>query len=151
MKIQEIFTEYIELKEYLAEKKVIFAEITLYNNYIKPVYGKEEISTLNLIDYQNFANKLLSPNAENDTMSRDRIEQIFDILMAIYRYALKANYYHGDNLPQHIELDFTLNKKALETWKEDLQAIALTLDLTHALLDFSDDLNRFKERLKKVA
>lgn len=142
MKIQEIFTEYIELKAYLVDHKIVFLNTTLYNNYIKPIYGNKEISTLNLIDYQNFANNLLSGTYKYQQMSRDRIEQIMDVLIDIYRFAIKSNYYQGDNLPQLIELKFDSNRD--QVWKRDMQDLTLAIELGESFVSLFKNMKKMQ-------
>ena len=129
MKIQEIFNEYIELLPYMVRRKDVFVTTTLYNSYIKTVFGEKEVSILLLTDYQDFANDLLLPNEHNDYLSRDRIEQIIDTLVSISRYAIKSNYGINENLPQQIELEFnnSVNKKydeSLLNIKEDVSFLS---------------------------
>ena len=106
MKIQEIFNEYIELLPYMARQKDVFVTTTLYNSYIKTVFGKKEVSILLLTDYQTFANNLLSKKSHDGSMSRDRIEQIMEILISIIRFAVKSNYGIEQNYPLQVHLDF---------------------------------------------
>ena len=105
MKIQEIFTEYIELKSYISCFKDVVLDTTLYNTYIKPTFGNKEVSTLVLQDYQKFANTLLSSKFDDSDFSFHFLEKIISVLVDIYRFAIKVGYYQGDNLPLLIELN----------------------------------------------
>lgn len=145
MKIQEIFTEYIELKAYLSDHKAIFLNTTLYNSYIKPVYGDSEISTLVILDYQNFANSLLSSSPKHDQISRDRIEQIFDVLIDIYRFAIKSDYYRGQNLPAMFDLNFEDNEDVI--WKNDLSDITLAIDIGESFVSLMKNMQKMQNQL----
>ena len=121
MKFQEIFNEYVELLPYMVNHKNVFLTTTLYNSYIKPIFADKEVSILLIADYQNFTNDLLLPNHNNEYMSRDRIEQIIDVLINISRFAIKSNYGISENFPQQIQLDFNSTKSI--KFEEDLENI----------------------------
>lgn len=104
MKIHEIFTEYIELKSYTNSFTDVVHYTTLYNGYIKPTFGNKEVSTLMLQDYQKFTNTLLFSKFDDSEFSFHSLQKIINVLVDIYRFAIKAGYYHGDNLPLLINL-----------------------------------------------
>ena len=141
MKIQEIFTEYIELKAYLDDHKNVFHNTTLYNNYIKPIYGNKEISTLNLIDYQNFANNLLSGSYKSQQISKDKAEQIFTVLIDIYRFAIKSNYFDGVNLPDQI---FKSVSARDQVYKNDLNDIQLEISIGESFVSLIRNIHKLK-------
>jgi len=124
--------EYIELLPYMVEPKDVFVTKTLYNSYVKSVFGEKEISILTLIDYQDFINDLLLPNLNNDYFSLDLIKQIIEILISISRYAIRASYGISENLPLEIELDF--NEEKENYFKKDLNEIQLTIELGEGFL-----------------
>ena len=127
MKIQEIFNEYIELMPYISSSKNVFLNRTLYNTYIKQQFGNKEVSTLLLTDYQNFTNELLSKKINNEHLSRDGVEQINNVLIAIYRFAIKSKYYQGENLPLLVTFNFNNNLSA--SWSKESKEIAQILEL----------------------
>jgi hypothetical protein len=135
MKFQEIFNEYIELLPYMVEPKQVFTTTTLYNSYIKDIFGNKEVSTLLITDYQNFANDLLLPNDNDDYISRDHIEQIIDILISISRYGIKSNYGLTENLPQQINIDFNFEND--DRFEEELENIQLVMQLGEAFLNLA--------------
>ncbi len=143
MKIQEIFTEYIELKAYLDDSKVVLHNTTLYNKFIKPVYGNKEISTLNLTDYQNFANSLLSGSYKSEQISKETVNQIFKILVDIYRFAIKSNYFNGDNFPAQVKIK--LNDFKYQVWKQDLNDIQLAINFGESFISFMKNLSKIQK------
>ena len=128
MNIQEIFNEYIELMPYVTCNKEVFLNTTLYNSYIKPTFGSKEVSTLLLIDYQNFTNELLQKKSHDGHISRDRMEQIINVLISIYRFAIKSKYYQGENLPLNVVLDFNENNLS-DKWIRESNEITQILEL----------------------
>jgi len=152
MKIQEIFNEYIELLPYMTNQKNVSVTTTLYNSYIKTVFGKKEVSILLLTDYQNFANDLLLPNQDSETMSRDRIEQIIDILINLNRFAIKSKYGITENLAQQIELNFTLSREEVfegMDFEEKYYSILDNVVFFSCLISALDHLNIIKDGFKK--
>lgn len=146
MKIQEIFNEYIELLPYMVNNKDVFVTTTLYNSYIKPVFGQKEVSILLLTDYQEFANDLLLPQqSDNDFLSRFRIEQIIDILISILRYAIKSDYGITENLAIEIELDFNQEKEV--AYENDLKSLIEDIEFIDNLNTFSKQVNEVKKAL----
>lgn len=147
MKIQELYEDYIGLKQYVSSKHILFTENTLYNNYIKPTFGNKEISTLNLIDYQNFTFNLLS-----EGLTPLRIRSIVDILISLYRYSIMANYYEGENIPLQINLDSLLSDEGKnKAFQRDRQLIIKELELKESLSDLSNSIKKFQTRLQKIA
>lgn len=149
MKIQEIFTEYIELKAYMSCHKIVFQETTLYNSYISKAFGNREVQTLSLTDYQNFTNDLLSAhskeqypllNSDIDYLSHDRIGQIIDVLVSIYRYAIKSKYYIGSNLPLEIETKFDVY--ADERFQMDLVKIKNEIEFGTSLVNIYEEFKK---------
>ena len=109
MLIQTIFNEYIELKPYFyTMAKVKYTE-TLYNKYIKDVFGNKEISTLNKLAYQNFAKKLLSGIYKQTTV-QEIFFDVFLILVDIYRFAIMSEYYQGHNIPSTVFVQVSIQK-----------------------------------------
>ena len=147
MKFQEIFNEYIELLPYMIEHKNVFAIRTLYNSYIKNVFGEKEILILELTDYQNFANDLLFQKSHDGYMSRDRIEQIIDILISISRFAIKSNYGINENLPAQITLEFNESKSTFQTdFKNTTESINDNLKVLDSFLLAVVVISDFKKR-----
>ena len=146
MKIQEIFNEYIELLPYMARHKDVFVTTTLYNSYIKTVFGQKEVSILLLTDYQNFANDLLLPNEQKETISRDRIEQIIDILISISRFAIKSKYDINENLPEQIKLDFSNSHEKL--FEEHDFGSDATVELLENFIDVIKSVQTFRNKYK---
>ena len=149
MKIQEIFTEYIELKAYMSCHKIVFQETTLYNSYISNTFGNREVQTLSLTDYQNFANDLLLPHTKEknpllmsdvDYLSHDRISQIMDVLVSIYRFAIKSKYYIGSNLPLEIETKFDVYVD--ERFQMDLVKIRNEIEFGESLINIYEEFKK---------
>jgi len=146
MKIQEIFNEYIELLPYMVRRKDVFVTTTLYNSYIKTVFGEKEVSILLLTDYQNFANDLLFKKSHDGYISRDRIEQIINILISLSRFAIKSNYGINENLPQQIELQFNQSKESI--YNEDLLRISEDMDFLTNLHDVFKSITKVTSLVK---
>jgi len=149
MKIQEIFNEYIELLPYMVNNKHVFVTTTLYNSYIKTVFGQKEVSILLLTDYQEFANNLLLPiptdSFKDDYLSIDRIKSIIDILVSINRYAIKSNYGITENLATQIELDSNQEKEV--AYENDLKFLIEDIEFIDNLNTFSKQVNEVKKAL----
>ena len=89
MKLADIFKFYIESKQYIVTAQTLRTNIGFFSNHIDPLFGSRDIGTLQYIEYQKFANSLLSRGLAPKT-----VKNIFLVLSGVYRFAVKNNWYH---------------------------------------------------------
>ena len=115
MTIDNIFTQWLELKRPLITKQTYRSYFGAYDNHIFPRIGMREIKTIHYIDYQKFANDLLDAGKKPKT-----VKNIFSILVSVYEFAKKNEWYVGESFPSLIELP-KFDNKFYVTVSTDLQ------------------------------
>ena len=103
--IDNIFQQWLELKQPLITKQTYRTYLGFYNNHIYPVVGLRDIKTIHFIDYQKLANNLLNSGLKPKT-----VKNIFTVLTNIYKFAKKNEWYTGEIFPDMIELPKYDNK-----------------------------------------
>ncbi len=131
MKIDEIYNQYIVVKEPLLTKQTINSYISAYDTHILPIFGRRNINAINFIDYQNFANKLLGSGKKPKT-----VRNILMLLVGIYKFAIKNDWYSGKIYPQMVELP-KYDNRFYVTISPDLQKRYL-----QAIYNFDEDIYR---------
>ncbi len=106
MTIDDIFQQYFELKKSKWAKHTLKSNLSSYNNHIYPNIGQSDIDTLNFIDYQKLANKLLER-----PLSPKTVGNIFIIVTGIVKFAIKTDIYLGKDYVQFVELPSYDNKQ----------------------------------------
>ncbi|MDD3602346.1 MAG: tyrosine-type recombinase/integrase [Sulfurovum sp.] len=111
MKLAEIFKHYITSKEFVVTPQTLRTNIGFFSNHIDPLFGSREIGTIQYIEYQKFANLLLSRGLAPKT-----VKNIFLVLSGIYRFAIKNDWIDSSKAVDFVELPkfdnrryFTLN------------------------------------------
>ncbi len=105
MTIDTIYQDYIESKSVLLAKHTVKTYISAYDKHILPVFGYREISTLNYIDYQKFANNLLISGKKPKT-----VLNILRVISGVYQFAIKNQWYDGEIYPDMVDLPQFDNK-----------------------------------------
>ncbi|WP_309498576.1 tyrosine-type recombinase/integrase [Sulfurovum sp.] len=106
MTIDNIFQQYVELKKVKWSQHTLHSNLSSYNNHIYPIIGEKNIDTLNYIDYQKLANKLLDRGLAPKT-----VKNVFIIISGIVTFALKTDLYTGTNYVQYVEFPDFDNKR----------------------------------------
>lgn len=105
MTINQIYNDYIQTKELTLAKHTVTTYHSAYNKHIAPYFGTRDIGTINYIDYQKFADRLLRSGLQVKT-----VKNILVLISSIYTYAIKCEYYNGHNYPRLVELPQYDNK-----------------------------------------
>ena len=111
--INQIFTQWIDLKKPLITKQTYRTYLGFYNNHIAPAFGVRAINTTNYADYQKFANNLLEAGKKPKT-----VKNILDVLNGLYDLAKKNEWYKGETFPAMVELPKFDNKFYVSIPKE---------------------------------
>lgn len=123
MTIDKIHSQYVELKKLKWTSKTYTNNISIYNNHIYPHIGQRCLDTLNYIDYQKLANKLLDGG-----LSPKTVKNIFIVISGIVHFAQKMDIYDGTDYVQYVELPDYDNKQyftlSVEMQKRYIRAIS---------------------------
>ncbi len=105
MTLDEIYEYYIPTKELTLASKTVGSYKSAYHRHISPVFGARDINTLNYIDYQKFADKLLLSG-----LSPKTVKNFLKFISSIYTFAIKNDWYQGQVYPRLVELPKFDNK-----------------------------------------
>ncbi len=105
MTIDQIYLQYIPTKELTLASKTVQSYKSAYKKHIKPVFGYRDITTINFIDYQKFADNLIVSGLKPKTVSNH-----LKFLSSLYTFAIKNDYYSGTIYPREVELPRFDNK-----------------------------------------
>ena len=85
--LDQLFSEYIEMIEYIQSDQTIRTKKGYYRKHIKERFGSQDINSLKYKDFQLFVNDLLKSGLKPKT-----VKNIKDILRALYKMAIKMEY-----------------------------------------------------------
>jgi len=105
MTIDQIYLQYIPTKELTLAPKTVESYKSAYEKHIKPIFGYRDINTINFIDYQKFADRLIVSGLKPKTVSNH-----LKFLSSLYTFAIKNDYYTGTIYPREVELPKYDNK-----------------------------------------
>jgi len=132
MTIDTIYNHWLNTKVNLVTPHTAKSYISAYDVHILPNFGDRDIHTINYIDYQNFANKLLVSGRKPKT-----VKNILSVLGNIYRFAIKNDWYEGKNYPEMVELP-NIDNKFYVPYDVDLQIAYLKAIYTFDELIYRD-------------
>jgi len=127
MTIDNLFQQYVELKKVKWSKHTFDTNMSSYNNHIYPFIGMSTLDTLNYIDYQKLANKLLDLG-----LSPKTVKNTFIIVSGIVHFAQKMDFYTGTDYVQYVELPDFDNKKYFTL------SVEMQKKYIHAIMNFSE-------------
>jgi len=105
MTLNQLFQHYKELKSLTLSEQSYRTNIGYYENHVQSLLGEHDISHINFIDYQNFANNLLSkPAASGKPLSPKTVKNILVMLHTMYKIARISGWYIGDDIIKYVEL-----------------------------------------------
>jgi len=108
MKIDQIASQYFEIKKPLQSKQTFRTNLGFYNNHIFPTFGASGIKTVHYVDYQKFANNLLAKDGK--ALQPKTVKNILTVLVGIIDFAKKNEWYTGENYASMVELPKYDNK-----------------------------------------
>jgi len=122
MTINTIFEHYKELKQHSITNHTLLSNICSYNKHIRSQFGSRTIGTIGYIEYQKFANNLIS-----DGLKPKTVKNILSILQSLYTLAEKLDVYNGSNVVKFVELPKFDNRRyftlSVELQKRYIKAI----------------------------
>jgi len=105
MILDKIFQDFISTKELTLKKHTVRSYISSYNKHISDVFGLRTLDTINYIDYQKFADTLISNGLAPKT-----VKNILRVLSSLTTYAVKCDLYDGKDYVSMVELPHFDNK-----------------------------------------
>ena len=105
MTINQIYLHYIDSKTNLVTGQTAKTYNSFYDVHIAPLFGNRDIYTVQYIDYQKFSDNLLRSGKKPKT-----VRNILSVLIGIYKFALKNDWYDGKIYPQMVDLPNYDNK-----------------------------------------
>ena len=105
MTIDFIYNEYITSKAHTVAEHTLRSYISAYDKHLLRPFGSRQIESVKYIDYQKFANNLLLSGKKPKT-----VKNILAVMIGIYKFAIKNDWYDGKIYPELIELPQLDNK-----------------------------------------
>jgi len=104
MTLKEIYKYVEELKTPVLSKHTMEVNSNFFYNHIEPYFRNRDIRDIKYIDYQQFANDLLSGRFSGRPLKPKTVKNIFNVLSSIYRMAKINGWYDGEDYLSMVEL-----------------------------------------------
>jgi len=105
MTIDHIYNEYITSKAHTVAEHTLRSYISAYDKHLLREFGYRDIESVKYIDYQKFANNLLLSGKKPKT-----VKNILAVMIGIYKFAIKNDWYDGKIYPEIVDLPSLDNK-----------------------------------------
>ena len=127
MTLREVYEYVEELKRPVLSAHTLKVNSGFFYNHIDPYFGSRDIRTIQYIDYQRFANDLLSGKASGTPLKPKTVKNIFNVLSSIYKLARVNNWYDGPDYLDMVELPKFDNRRYFTLDVEHQRAYILAI------------------------